>query len=143
MTKELVIGTILMDDRPAVSQALELEKETFSRGWDVLYTVGAPTLELKLGAVGWSCFFLAGEMKVTMFGSRAPNNSRWAVRRLLSKATAANFNCFEITRIDEGRFLGISYTTIGGHSRHIQQGGVLKKAEERRKQQADADWARG
>jgi len=143
MTREIEVGTILLEDRPAITQSLELESEPFSEGWGVLKTVGAPALELKVGAAGWRCFFLAGEVKATVFGSLGIENSQRAVRRILSKVREANFNCLEVTRISAGRFLGIPYSTIAGHSRHIQQAWILQGAKERRNAQTDADWARG
>ncbi len=143
MTGEIVVGTILMEDRPVMAQTLELESESFSRGWGVLKTIGAPALELKVGAAGWRCFFLAGEIKATVFGSRDDTNSQRAMRRILKKLQQENFNCLEVTRIVEGHFCGIPYTTIGGHPRHIQQAWMLQGSKERRNAQTDADWARG
>jgi hypothetical protein len=142
MTREIEIGTILMEDRPAIIQALELESESFSGGWGVLKTVGAPALELKVGAAGWRCFFLAGEVKATVFGSLAVQNGQRALRRILSKVRHQNFNCLEVTRITQTHFCGLPYTTVAGHSRHIQPGWILQGAKERRNAQADADWAR-
>jgi hypothetical protein len=143
MTREIVVGTILLEDRPAINSALEIESESFSGGWGVLKIVGAPALELKVGAAGWRCFFLAGEVKSTVFGPLAIANSQRALRRILSKVRDQDFNCLEVTRIAEGRFLGIPYTTIGAHSRHVQPGWWLQGAKARRIAQADADWARG
>jgi hypothetical protein len=143
MIREIVVGTILMEDRPAINSALEIESESFSGGWGVLDTVGAPALELKVGAAGWRCFFLAGEVKTTVFGSLAVENSQRALRRILSKVRQQNFNCLEVTRIVEGRFLGIPYTTVVAHSLHVQIGWLLQGVKERRNAQTDADWARG
>lgn len=142
MTREIQVGTILMEDRPAINRALKLESESFYGGWGVLMTSGAPALELKAVTAGWRCFFLAGEVKATVFGSPAVQNSQRAVRRILSKARVQNFNCFEVTRIAAGHFLGIPYTTIAGHSRHLQQGCILQDVKARRNAQTDADWAR-
>ena len=108
----------------------------------MLKTNGVPALELKIGAAGWRCFFLAGEEKVTVFGSPAFENSRRALCRILSKVRAQNFNCFEVTRIATGHYFGIPYTTIAGHSRHVQQGCVVQDSDFRRNAQTDADWAR-
>jgi hypothetical protein len=142
MIREIEVGTILMEDRPAIAQALELESESFSRGWGVLKTVGAAALELKVDAAGWRCFFLAGEVKATVFGALAVPNGQRALRRILSKVRHQNFNCLEVTSISRGRFCGLPYTTVAGHSRHIQSGWTLQGAKERRNAQADADWAR-
>jgi hypothetical protein len=143
MSSKIEVGTILMEDRPAITQALDLNGGFFSQGWSVLNTVGAPALEFKVGAAGWRCFFLAGEVKATVFGRPAVQNSQRAVRRILAKVRDSYFNCLEVTRITAGTFLGIPYTTVGGHSRHIQQEWLLQGEKERQHVQADADWARG
>lgn len=142
MTKGIAVGTILMEDRPAITQALDLESESFCGGWGMLKTIGAPALELKVGAAGWRCFFLAGEVKATVFGSLAVQNGQRALRRILSKVRQQNFNCLEVTRISESSFCGLPYTTVAGHSRHIQLGWILQDAKERHNAQTDADWAR-
>jgi hypothetical protein len=142
MTREIAVGTILMEDRPAITQALNLESESFCGGWGMLKTIGAPALELKVGAAGWRCFFLAGEVKATVFGSLAVENGERALRRILAKVRQQNFNCLEVTSIAQSRFCGMPYTTVTGHSRHIQQGWVLQGPKERHNAQADADWAR-
>jgi hypothetical protein len=143
MTREIVLGTIVMEDRLAITQALDLENESFSGRWGMLKTIGASALELKVDAAGWRCFFLAGEVKATVFGSRALLNSQRALRRILKKVRRENFNCFEVTRIAGGHFCGIPYTTIGGHPRHLQQAWVLQDAKARLNAQTDPDWARG
>jgi hypothetical protein len=142
MTREIAIGTILIEDRPAITQVLDLEIESFCGGWYMLKTIGAPALELKVGAAGWRCFFLAGEVKATVLGALAVQNGQRALRRILSKVRHQNFNCLEVTSIAQSRFCGMAYTTVTGHSRHIQSGWVLQGAKERRIAQADADWAR-
>jgi hypothetical protein len=144
MRGEIKVGTILMEDRPTITSALQVEGEPFSEGWSILDIVGGAALESKVGATGWRCFFLAGEVKATVFGSLNVRNSRRALRRILSKVRGQDFNCLEITRIVSGRFLGIRYTTMVANSRHIQQlGWMLQDAEERRNAQTDANWARG
>lgn len=143
MQREIAVGTILMEDRPAITRALELENDPFTGGWGMLKANSVPAFELKVGAAGWRWFFLAGEIKATVFGSLALKNGQRALRRILSKVQAQNFNCLEVTSIAAGRFLGIPYTTMAGHSRHLQQGWILQGAKERRNAQTDADWARG
>src|ERR1041385_5710650 len=125
MSAEIVVGTILMEDGLAITQTLKLENESFSKGWGMLKTIGATAFELKVGAAGWKCFFLAGEVKATVLGSPGVENGHRAVRDILSKVRDQNFNCLEVTRVSGGRFLGIPYTTVTANSRHLQQGLVL------------------
>jgi hypothetical protein len=142
MTREIEVGTILMEDRPSINQALKLESESFSGGWGVLMTNGTSAFELKAKTAGWRCFFLAGEVKATVFGSPDVENSQRALRRILSEVRAQDFNCFEVTRIAAGHFLGIPYTTVAGHSRHLQKGCILQDMRARHNAQTNADWAR-
>ena len=142
MSAEIVVGTILMEDRPEITQTLKLENESFSKGWGILKAVGASALELKVGAAGWNCFFLAGEVKTTVFGSPGVENGHRAVRDILSKVRDQNFNCLEVTRVTGGHFLGIPYTTVAAHSRHLQKGSVLQGFKVRHDDQIGADWAR-
>ena len=143
MTREIGVGTILLEDRPAINSALEIESEPFSGGWGVLKTVSAPALAQKVFAAGWSFFSLAGEVKARVLGPRSAQNDCKAVLRLLEKVEELKFNCLEITSVAEGHFLGIPYTTIGGHSRHIQKEWFLQGIKERTVAQEDANWARG
>src|ERR1051325_6113479 len=63
MSAEIVVGTILMEDSPAITQTLILDNEFFSKGWGILTTVDATALEAKVSAEGWHCFFLADEVR--------------------------------------------------------------------------------
>ena len=142
MSAEIVVGTILMEDSPAITETLILDSEFFSKGWGILTTVDATALEAKVSAEGWHCFFLADEVRATVFGAPGVENGHKAVRDILSKVRDQNFNCLEITRITGKSFLGIPYTTVAAHSRHLQKGLILQGSKARRAAQADAEWAR-
>jgi hypothetical protein len=57
---------------------------------------------------------------------------------MLEKVKPLNFNCLEVTAIAAKRFLGVPYTLISAHSRHIQQSCYLDGADGRRISQRDA-----
>ncbi len=143
MSAEIVVGTILMEGRPEITEILKLENEPFSKGWEMLKAAGARALESKVSAAGWRCFFLAGEVRATVFGRPGVENGNRATRNILSKVRTNNFNCLEITQIRSGHFMGIPYTTVSAHSRHLQRGLVLQDSKVRRDAQTDADWSRG
>jgi hypothetical protein len=42
-----------------------------------------------------------------------------------------DFNCLEVTGIVAKRFLGMPYTVVSAHSRHIQQGCELDDVQRR------------
>jgi hypothetical protein len=54
-----------------------------------------------------------------------------------------NYTALEITSIVGTHFLGVPYTVVSAHSRHIQQSSELDGAEGRRAAQSDREWARG
>ena len=143
MTPTVEVGTILIGDRPGITQLLALEIEPYVGGWGVLRGINGAALDRKIHAAGWNFFFMAAEIKVTFFGSLGTAKIRSAMRRILGKAQPQGFNCVEVTGIVERRFLGMSYGAVSAHSRHIQQSCSLDEASIRRTAQQDAEWANG
>ena len=69
MTPNVQVGTILIEDRPLVTQILDLESESYSGNWNAVKAIDGFALDLKVHAAGWSFFFMAEEVKATVFGS--------------------------------------------------------------------------
>jgi hypothetical protein len=143
MTPTVQVGTILLADRPLITQFLGLESEPYSGKWGVVQGLDGFALDRKVHAAGWNFFFMAAEEKVMFFGSIGTTKIRNAMRRILAKVRPQSFNCLEITGIVAKRFLGIRYATVSAHSRHIQPSCYLDAAEIRRASQLDAGWANG
>ena len=143
MTATLQIGAILIADRPRIRQFLGLEGEPYSGEWSVVRGLDGFALDRKIHAAGWNFFFMAAEVKVMFFGSIGTIKIRNAIRRILAKVRPQGFNCLEVTGIIAKRFLGLRYTTLSAHSRHIQPSCYLDGAEIRRASQLDAEWANG
>ena len=78
-------------------------------------------LDRKIHAAGWNFFFLAAEVDVMFFGARRADKIHNALTRILRKVRGQDFNCLEVTAIVAKRFLGMPYTIVSAHSRHIQQ----------------------
>ena len=102
MTPNVQVGTILIEDRPLVTRILDLGSESYSAKWVVL-----KVLEQKLRSVGWNCCFT--EVEATVFGSLAANNIQKALKQIFLKIRKQNFNCLEVTKMVENRFLGVPY----------------------------------
>jgi hypothetical protein len=143
MTPIVEVGTVLIEDRPGITQLLALEIQSYTGGWSVLQGINGAALDRKIRAAGWNFFFMATEVKVILLGSLGTTKIRNAIRRILKKVRLHNFNCLEVTGITEKTFLGIHYATVAAHSRHIQQSCYLDQAAIRRAAQRDADWAKG
>jgi hypothetical protein len=143
MTATVQVGTVLMENRPVMAEALGLQSVPYSANWGVLTALDGLAINRKIQAAGWSFFFMAAEVKVMFFGEVGARRIHSALQRLLEKVKPLNFNCLEVTGIAATRFLGVPYTVVSAHSRHIQQGCYLDGANGRRTSQRDAAQAGG
>jgi hypothetical protein len=143
MTQEVQIGTILIRENPAAAQAIGFQSEPYSATWGLVKALDGLALDRKIQAAGWSFFFMAAEMKVMFFGAIGAKSMQNAMKRMLGKLKLTNFNCLEVTGIVAKRFLGVRYTVVSAHSRHIQQSCYLDGDDERRSSQRDGEQARG
>jgi hypothetical protein len=141
MRPSVQVGTILIEERPEIAQTLGLKSEPYSGKWSVVEGFDGFALDRKIHAAGWNFFFLAGEVKVGFLGSLGAAKIQNALRRIIAKVGPQNFNCLEVTGIVAKRFLGMRYTTVSAHSRHIQPSCCLDGAELRRASQLDAECA--
>jgi len=131
MTPRIQVGTILIEDRPLVTRVLDLESESYSGNWSVVNAIDGFTLDHKIHAAGWNFFFMAEEVKAIVFGSLKAKSIQKALNRICLKVQKQDFNCLEVTKMVENRFLGVPYITVCTHPRHIQQGCLLESAQER------------
>jgi hypothetical protein len=137
------VGSILMEESPRMTQVLGLDSEPYSGNWRLVMALRGFALDRKIRASGWNFFFMATEVKATIFGALGTNKIQKALKRILEKVKAQHFNSLEVTGIEEKRFLGVPYAVVSAHSRHVQQSCYLDSAEARRTSQQDAAWARG
>lgn len=142
MAQEVQIGTILIRENPAAAQAIGFQWEPYSATWGLVKALDALALDRKIHAAGWNFFFMAAEVKVTFFGAIGAKSIQNALQRMLGKLKPTNFNCLEVTGIVAKRFLGVPYTVVSAHSRHIQQSCYLEGSDERRASQHDGEQIR-
>ena len=138
MPHEVQVGSILIEQRPVMAKALGLQSEPYSANWGLLQALDSVSFDRKIEAAGWNFFFMAAEVKVMFFGAFGANRIQSALQRLLEKVKPLNFNCLEVTGIAAKRFLGVPYTVVSAHSRHIQQSCYLEGADGRRTSQRAA-----
>lgn len=143
MATTIQVGTVLIDEQPLMARVLGLEIEPFSGNWSIVKVLDSFALDRKIHAAGWNFFFMAAEVKAVFFGTLGANKIESSLKRILGKMKRQNFNSLEITGIVARHFLGVPYTTVSAHSRHIQHSFRLDGAEERRASERDAAWARG
>src|SRR6516225_345091 len=71
---------------------------------------------------GWTFFFMAGEIKTTVFGFDKQKALRAALKRLITDVKSRDCNSIEITRVVGKSSLRIPYVTLSAHARHLQKG---------------------
>jgi hypothetical protein len=59
------------------------------------------TFEEEMREAGWTFFFMAGEIKATVFGFDRRKTLRAALKRLIAGVKSQHCNSIEITRVDE------------------------------------------
>jgi len=130
MSANNTYGTILIRDNTLLPAGLAVESETFLPGWRVARNLDEYELARKIEEAKWNYFYLAGVTRTTVLGREGPETMRRAVRRALPRLDRLKFNSLEITTVVSKRFLGIPFTSVAIHSRHIQQAIGLVPAKE-------------
>src|SRR5436190_20164584 len=141
MPTTIQVGTVLIDDSPLITRLFGLESEPCSESWSIVRLLDGFALDRKIHAAGWNFFFMAAEVKVMFFGAVGAKKIQNALMRILGKVKQQHFNGLEVTGIVAKRFLGVPYTVVSAHSRHIQQSCYLDSTKARRTSQHDAEWA--
>jgi hypothetical protein len=119
------VGTLFIRNSPVILRTLELKSESYLGTWDVLNCPQSPALDQRIRDGGSNYFFMAAEVRATVFGRLVARSIRKALKQIFRKVRDANFNSIEVTKITEKRFLGVPYITVCAHSRHLQQGSMM------------------
>ena len=122
--------TVFIREDTQLPTTLSIETEAFLPGWRVVKDLDRQALTREVEGANWNLFYLAGEMRATVFGREGLGALRRAVRCVLAKQEGQKFNSLEITKIVSKRFLGIPFMSVAAHSRHIQQGVGLVPAKD-------------
>ena len=128
MEDTIKAGTILIEDGALLPESLGLESEPRSDGWRKVKNLDGAGLDRRLREAGWTFFFLAGEIKVSIFGFDLGKTTHKATTQLLANLKSDKLNCLEITQVIRKRLLGMPYVSVSGHARHIQESMFLSHA---------------
>jgi len=138
MADKINTGTILIKEGTLLPESLRFESEPYSNGWRLVKNLNGYELDQKTTKAGWNFFYMANEIKATVFGLDEEKALRRAVKRVLTNLKSEKLNCLEITRVGGKRFLGLLYVTVSAHPRHIQESVVLFRAP----RPAGRNWAK-
>jgi len=131
MADKIKTGAILIKEDALLPESLHFESEPYTKGWRLVKNLGGYQMDRTIGEAGWNFFYMAGEIKATVFGFDEEKAQRRAVNRLLANPESEKFNCLEITQVAAKRFLGLPYVTVSAHPRHIQESVVLFHSQRR------------
>src|SRR5690242_421954 len=121
MTETITAGSILVAGGTHLPASLLLPSESESSGWAAIKDVRA-TFEKTIQESGWTFFFMAGEIKATVFGFDRQKSLRVALRRLIADVKSQRCNSIEITQVTSKSFLNVPYVSVFAHVRHLQKG---------------------
>jgi hypothetical protein len=123
MTDTLIAGSVLIEEGTRLPNSVLLDSESYSSGWAALQNPCSLDKEIK----GWTFFFMAGEIKSTVFGFDRQKTLGTALKRLITSVKLTKCNSFEITQVISKSFLKVPYVSITAHRRHLQQGLVFSR----------------
>jgi hypothetical protein len=142
VTDEIKTGTVLVKEGAPLPGGMVFESEPCVPGWRLVKDLNGYALGGKIHEAGWTFFFLAGEIKSTVFGMDGQQMARRAIDRILRDPKAQRFNSLEIARltlVGSARSPGVRLLTVAANLRHIQQSLFLFRAEKARESGASGN----
>ncbi len=121
MTDTITAGSILVQEGTHLPKSLLLQTESDSNGWAAVKDTRS-TFEKAIQEAGWTFFFMAGEIKATVFGFDRQKALRAALKRLITDVKSQHCNSIEITQVMGKSFLRVPYVSVSAHPRHLQKG---------------------
>jgi hypothetical protein len=98
-----------------------LDIENYSGDWTMIKDLDCFALDCRIRSAGWNFFFMAAEVEAMFFGAVREKKIQNALHRVFGKVRQQPYNALQVTGIVRKRFLGVPYTIVSAHSRHIQQ----------------------
>jgi len=121
MTEAIAAGDILVQDGTYLPGSLRLRAQSGSNGWTAV-TDNRSAFEKAVGEEGLTFFFMAGEIKATVFGFDKEKALRSAFQHLIRNVKSQHCNSIEITQVMRKSFLNVPYVSVCAHARHLQTG---------------------
>ena len=121
MTNRIHVGTILIEEGTHLPESLVVGTHPCSRGWSCIIGSTSAQLDKEIDSAGWTFFYMAGEIQTGGFGFNDQSGMDHAIAHLIKAVKLQHCNCLEITQMRRRSFLGLHYTSLGAHARHIQK----------------------
>jgi hypothetical protein len=120
MTDKIRAGTMIIKDGTQTPESLAVDTKPYLAGWSSIMTTTSAQLGRDLESAGWTFFYMAGEIRTRGFGFNDESRTGRAVAHVIDAVKLENSNCLEVTQIRRRSFLGLPYTSVVAHARHIQ-----------------------
>ena len=127
MTDAIAAGSILMQEGTHLPNSQRPQRESQPSGWEAVENSRCG-FEKEVREAGWTFFFMAGEIKATVFGFDRQKTLRAALKRLIRNVKSQHCNSIEITQVTGKSFLKLPYVSVSAHPRHLQKGLVFGQA---------------
>jgi len=121
MANTIAEGDIFVQEDVHLPGDLLLQAGPDSEGWAAV-NGARTTFEKAIQEQGLTLFFMAGEIKTTVFGFDRRKMLGSALKRLIANVKSQHCNSIEITRVTSGSFLSVPYVSVCAHPRHLQRG---------------------
>jgi len=121
MTDKIRAGTMLIADDTHMPKTLVVGTEPYSAGWSSIMGSTSAQLGKEIENAGWTFFYMAGEIRTSGFGFNDQSRTDRAVAHVIDAVKREKCNCLEITQMRRRSFLGLPYTSLVAHARHIQR----------------------
>lgn len=125
MADRIRVGTMLVADNTHMPATLVVGTEHYSEGWSSITGSTSAHLGKEIENAGWTFFYMAGEICTSGFGFSDQSRTARAVAHVIDAVKRENYNCLEITQMRRRSFLGLRYTSLVAHARHIQKSRIL------------------
>lgn len=113
-------GTILIREGISLPENLRFESVAWMPGWRVVKQLLGFSMGQKVKQAGWTFFSVGNAIKASALGKGEGTVHR-ALRGILDGLKANRFNAVEITAVYSDHFLGVPFTSVTVHSRHIEE----------------------
>ncbi len=77
MAQTIEIGTLLVKSGTQMPESVQLESDPYLKGWKLVKNLSSSGMDRKLCEVGWTFFYMAGEVNAITFG---PDSEEIAAR---------------------------------------------------------------
>src|SRR5579864_8053498 len=104
MPATITAGSVLVKEGIHLPKSLALQSESDSNGWAVVKDARS-AFEKTIRESGWTFFFMAGEIKATVFGFDKQKALGTALRRVIAEVKSQHCNSIEITQVTGKSFL--------------------------------------